>query len=67
LPSWALWIEPTTGIEPFDRLVVQVMTTQPYASAERVFWIVDNGSSHWSDLDRLSRRLDDKEQLTKAA
>ena len=23
--------EPTTGIEPFDRLVAQVMTTQPYA------------------------------------
>jgi DDE superfamily endonuclease len=46
LPSWPLWIEPTTGIEPFDRLVAQVMTTQPYASAERVFWIVDNGSSH---------------------
>jgi hypothetical protein len=22
------------------------MTTQPYASAERVFWVVDNGSSH---------------------
>ena len=38
--------EPTTGIEPFDRLVAQVMTTQPYASARRVFWIVDNGSSH---------------------
>jgi hypothetical protein len=38
--------EPTTGIEPFDRLVAQVMTTEPYASAERVFWIVDNGSSH---------------------
>ena len=38
--------EPTTGIDPFDRLVAQVMTTQPYASAERVYWIVDNGSSH---------------------
>jgi transposase len=38
--------EPTTGIEPFDRLVAQVMTTEPYASAERVFWVVDNGSSH---------------------
>ena len=38
--------EPTTGIEPFGRLVAQVMTTEPYASAERVFWIVDNGSSH---------------------
>ncbi|MFB7007989.1 MULTISPECIES: hypothetical protein [unclassified Streptomyces] len=24
----------------------QVMTQEPYASAKRVFWIVDNGSSH---------------------
>jgi hypothetical protein len=39
-------LEPTTGIEPFDRLVAQVMTTEPYASAARVFWVVDNGSSH---------------------
>lgn len=38
--------EPKTGIEPFGRLVTQVMHTQPYASATRVFWIVDNGSSH---------------------
>ena len=37
---------PTTGIEPFSDLVEQVMTSQPYASAARVFWIVDNGSSH---------------------
>ena len=37
---------PTTGIEPFTDLVTQVMTTQPYASARRVFWVVDNGSSH---------------------
>ncbi len=38
--------EDTTGIVPFGRLVEQVMTSEPYASAERVFWIVDNGSSH---------------------
>jgi transposase len=38
--------EHTTGIAPFSRLVSQVMTTEPYASADRVFWIVDNGSSH---------------------
>lgn len=38
--------EPTTGIEPFGRLVTQVMTAEPYASARRVFWVVDNGSSH---------------------
>jgi transposase-like protein len=36
----------TTGIVPFGRLVEQVMGAEPYASAERVFWIVDNGSSH---------------------
>jgi hypothetical protein len=39
-------LEPTTGIAPFGRLVEQVMTTEPYASAKRVFWVVDNGSSH---------------------
>jgi transposase len=38
--------EPTTGIAPFSRLAEQVMTAEPYASADRVFWIVDNGSSH---------------------
>ena len=41
--------EATTGIEPFRRLVDQVMGVKPYASAERVFWIVDNGSSHRGD------------------
>ena len=39
-------IAASTGIAPFTALVEQVMTTEPYASAERVFWIVDNGSSH---------------------
>ncbi|HET6919126.1 MAG TPA: transposase, partial [Jiangellaceae bacterium] len=38
--------EPSSGIEPFDRLVNQVMTDEPYASAHRVYWVVDNGSSH---------------------
>jgi hypothetical protein len=38
--------EDTNGIAPFDRLVAQVMTAEPYASARRVFWVVDNGSSH---------------------
>ncbi len=33
--------EPTTGIAPFDALVAQVMSTEPYASARRVFWVVD--------------------------
>jgi hypothetical protein len=39
-------VEAKTGIEPFGRLVEQVMSAEPYASARTVFWIVDNGSSH---------------------
>ncbi len=39
-------VEEKTGIEPFGRLVDQVMTAEPYVSARRVFWVVDNGSSH---------------------
>jgi hypothetical protein len=38
--------EPKTGIAPFGRLVEQVLAVEPYRSAERLFWIVDNGSSH---------------------
>lgn len=38
--------EETTGIAPFGRLVSQVMSQEPYRSARRVFWIVDNGASH---------------------
>src|SRR6266404_9798919 len=50
--------ERKTGIVPFGRLVAQVMRQQPYASARRVFWIVDNGSSHrgQKSIDRLERR-----------
>ncbi len=46
------------GILAFDRLVWQVMTKQPYASASRVFWIVDNGCAHRGQkaVDRLERR-----------
>ena len=38
--------EPTTGKAAFDRLVNQVMTQEPYCTANRVFFVVDNGSSH---------------------
>ena len=38
--------EQHSGIEPFNRLVDQVMTQPPYNRARRVFWIVDNGPSH---------------------
>jgi hypothetical protein len=49
--------EPSTGIAPFGRLVTQVMTQQPYASARRVFWVVDNGSSHRGRkaIDRMAK------------
>jgi hypothetical protein len=51
-------VEAKTGIEPFGRLVEQVMTTEPYASAKRVFWIVDNGSSHAGNasIERIQTR-----------
>lgn len=39
-------IAPTTGIVPFAELVRRVMSEEPYASARRVFFVVDNGSSH---------------------
>lgn len=47
-----------SGIDPFDRLVRQVMNQEPYRSARRVFWIVDNGSSHRGDrsVQRLQTR-----------
>jgi hypothetical protein len=38
--------EPTSGVKPFGRLVEQVMSQEPYCSAKRVFWIIDNGPSH---------------------
>jgi hypothetical protein len=48
----------TTGIDPFTDLVDEVMTQEPYASARRVFWVVDNGSSHRGQaaIDRLAAR-----------
>ena len=53
LPAWDVKraklfgrCEQRTGIAPFDRLVAQVMGEEPYRSARRVFWVVDNGSAH---------------------
>jgi hypothetical protein len=48
--------EPKNGIQPFGRLVDEVMREEPYASADRVFWIVDNGSSHRGE--RSVKRLE---------
>jgi hypothetical protein len=42
--------EPATGIAPFGRLVAQVMGRPEYRRAPRVFWVVDNGSSHRGEV-----------------
>jgi len=47
--------ERQSGIVAFLRLVDQVMSQEPYRSAPRVFWIMDNGSSHRGE--RSDRRL----------
>lgn len=38
--------EKSTGIVPFEKLVADVMSQPPYKTARRVFWIMDNRSSH---------------------
>jgi DDE superfamily endonuclease len=49
--------ESKTGIEPFGRLVERIMGRPEYAAADRVFWVVDNGSSHRGEAaaQRMSR------------
>jgi hypothetical protein len=46
---------PKDGIEPFDALVEQFMSVEPYRKAQRVFVVVDNGSAHRGQrsIDRL--------------
>jgi len=48
-------LEEKSGIAPFGRLVDQVMRREPHRSAKRVFWIVDNGTSHRGE--RAVKRL----------
>jgi len=53
---WAAWdvhraklfghCEKKSGIAPTDRLIAEVMRREPYRSAKRVFWIMDNCSAH---------------------
>jgi hypothetical protein len=47
--------EAKTGIATTDRLVEQVMTQEPYRSARRVFWVMDNGSGYRGK--RAAKRL----------
>ncbi|MCA1681429.1 MAG: transposase, partial [Actinobacteria bacterium] len=46
---------PKDGIVPFDALIEQFMTIEPYRCAPRVFVVVDNGSAHRGkrSIDRL--------------
>ena len=50
--------EAKTGIKPFGRLVDQVLGQEPYRDAERLFYVVDNGSSHrgQTSVERMRRR-----------
>lgn len=45
-------------IDAFDTLVADVMSAEPYRSAQRVFWIVDNGTVHRGQraVERLRRQ-----------
>ena len=47
------------SIVAFDALVARVMGLEPYRSAERVFWVVDNGTIHRGQraADRLQERF----------
>jgi hypothetical protein len=49
---------PADGIVPFDALVEQFMSVEPYSKAQRVFVIVDNGSAHRgkASINRLQGR-----------
>lgn len=49
---------PKISNDAFDELVNEVMSTEPYASARRVFWVVDNGTIHRGQkaVDRLQAR-----------
>jgi hypothetical protein len=50
--------EKKTGIEPFGLLVDQVLEQKTYADAQRLFFVVDNGSSHrgQASVQRMRRR-----------
>jgi len=51
-------VRPKISNDAFDDLVAEVMSAEPYASARRVFWVVDNGTIHrgHAAIDRLQSR-----------
>lgn len=52
-------VDKSVGITPFMKLVEKVMEQPPYRFARRVFWLVDNGSSHHPSTfpERLSKKF----------
>jgi hypothetical protein len=50
--------EVKSGIAPVNRLVGEVMGQEPYKSARRVFWIMDNCSAHRGQ--KAANRLSDR-------
>ena len=48
------------GIKPFGRLVDQVLEQEPYHDADRLFFVVDNGSSHRGQTSVVRMCLRDK-------
>jgi DDE superfamily endonuclease len=50
--------EAKTGIVPFGRLVDDILKRPPYTQAKRLFFVVDNGSSHRgkASIERLRKR-----------
>ncbi len=48
------------SIPAFDEVVSRVMSDEPYRSARRVFWVVDNGTIHRGQraVDRLQDQHD---------
>jgi hypothetical protein len=51
-------VQAKISIEAFDAVVAEVMDQEPYRSARRVFWVVDNGTIHRGSraIDRLRTR-----------
>ncbi len=51
-------VEAKISITAFDALIEQVMSSEPYASARRVFLVADNGTIHRGQkaIDRLAAR-----------
>lgn len=52
--------EKKTGIKPFGLLVDQVLARPPYVDATRLFFVVDNGSSHRGQTSVVRMRERDK-------